>query len=100
MWFATVRSPVSKSSSTYIDDPYSEAESPIVDIDASARRHGISDDDMTHAFRNHWRALATDDADVTMYIGPSQAGLPLEIGVVVDDEGKRSSTRCKHVPSS
>ena len=23
-----------------------------MDIDASARRHGISDDDMTHAFRN------------------------------------------------
>jgi hypothetical protein len=59
-----------------------------VDIDASARRHGISDDDMTHAIRNHWRAFATDDAAVTMYIGPSQAGTALEIGVVVDDDGE------------
>jgi hypothetical protein len=26
-----------------------------VDIDASARQHGVTDDDMTHALRYHWR---------------------------------------------
>jgi hypothetical protein len=29
----------------------------------------------------------TDDPAVTMLIGPSKTGLPLEIGVVTDDEG-------------
>ena len=42
-------------------------------IEASARRHGVSDD-MTHAHQNHWRAFATDDPAVTMFVGPSQTG--------------------------
>jgi hypothetical protein len=42
-----------------------------VDIEASARKHGVSDDDMLHALRHHSRAFDTDDADVTMFIGPS-----------------------------
>ena len=45
-----------------------------VDIEASARKHGVSDDDMLHALRHHWRAFETDDPDVTMFIGPSDAG--------------------------
>ena len=59
----------------------------VVDIEASARKHGVSDEDMIHALRNHWQAFETDDAAVTMLIGPSTTGLPLEIGVVTDDEG-------------
>ena len=43
---------------------------------------------MTDAHRNHWRAFATDDPAVTMFIGPSQTGTPLEIGVVVDEDGE------------
>ncbi len=59
----------------------------MVDIEASARKHGVSDDDMLHAFRHHWRAFETDDPDVTMFIGPSTTSAPLEVGVVTDDDG-------------
>jgi hypothetical protein len=58
-----------------------------VDIEASARKHGVRDDDMLHALRHHWRAFETDDPSVTMFIGPSTNGDPLEIGVVTDDQG-------------
>jgi hypothetical protein len=58
-----------------------------VDIEASARKHGVADDDMIHAFRNHWKAYETDDPDVTMFIGPSRSGDPLEVGVVIDADG-------------
>lgn len=58
-----------------------------MDIEASARKHGVADDDMLHAVRNHWRAYRTDDPAVTMYIGPARSAEPLEVGVVVDDEG-------------
>jgi hypothetical protein len=59
----------------------------VVDIEASARTHDVSDDDMLHAIRNHWRAFETDDPAVTMYIGPATTAEPLEIGVVEDDQG-------------
>ena len=58
-----------------------------VDVDASARKHGVPDEDMLHALRHHWRAFETDDPAVTMFIGPSLTGRPLEVGVVVDAEG-------------
>jgi len=58
-----------------------------VDIEASARKHGVSEDDMLHALRNHWRAFQTDDPSVTMYIGPGSNADPLEIGVVDDGQG-------------
>jgi len=58
-----------------------------VDIEASARKHGVSDDDMTHAYRHHWTAFETDDPAVTMFVGPSRTAAPLEVGVVVDDAG-------------
>jgi hypothetical protein len=58
-----------------------------VEVEPSARKHGITDDDMIHAFRNCWKAYETDDPDVTMFIGPTQSGEPLEVGVVVDDTG-------------
>lgn len=59
-----------------------------MDIEASARRHGVHDDDMLHAYRHHRRAFATDDPSVTMFIGPDRTGAPLEVGVVVDDDGE------------
>ena len=46
---------------------------------ASARRHGIDDDDMLHAYRNPIRVFDLDD--LTMLIGPDRAGGLLEIGV-------------------
>ena len=58
-----------------------------MDIEASARRHGVPDEDMFHALRHHWRAYETDDPAVTMFVGPSTNGEPLEVGVVADEEG-------------
>ena len=58
-----------------------------MDVEPSARKHGVNDDDMFHAVRHHWRAFVTDDPAVTMFIGPAMAGEPLEVGVVEDDEG-------------
>ena len=58
-----------------------------MEVEASARKHGILDADMHHAYRHHWRAFDTDDPDVVMFIGPSRSGAPLEVGVVVDTDG-------------
>ena len=58
-----------------------------MDIESSARKHGVSDVDMIHALRHHWRAFGTDDPAVTMFIGPSTSAEPLEVGVVTDEEG-------------
>jgi hypothetical protein len=58
-----------------------------VDIEASARTHGVPDEDMLHAIRHHWRAYETDDSAVTMFIEPSRSAEPLEVGVVIDVEG-------------
>ena len=33
------------------------------------------------------RMLTSDDSEVTMFLGPSRAGAPLEVGVVTDEEG-------------
>jgi hypothetical protein len=46
---------------------------------ASARKHGVHDDDILHAYRHPTRVLQLDD--LTMLIGPSQTGQLLEIGV-------------------
>lgn len=58
-----------------------------MDIEASARKHGVHDEDMLNALRHHWRAFATDDDAVTLFIGPDLTGRPLEVGVVVNDDG-------------
>ncbi len=58
-----------------------------MDIEASARKHGVADHDMLHAIRNHWRAFETDDPAVTMFVGPATTAEPLEVGVVDDDGG-------------
>lgn len=46
---------------------------------ASARKHGIDDDDMLHAYRNPIRVFDLDD--LTMLIGPNRSASILEIGV-------------------
>ncbi len=58
-----------------------------MEIDANARKHGVTDEDMLHALRHHWRGFETDDPAITMFIGPSTRAEPLEVGVVADDEG-------------
>jgi hypothetical protein len=46
---------------------------------ASARRHGISDEDMLHAYRNPIRVFEFDE--LTIVIGPDQAARLLEVGI-------------------
>lgn len=58
-----------------------------LDIEPSATKHGIPEDDMLHAVRNHWRAFETDDPAVTLLVGPSLTGAPLEVGIVNDEDG-------------
>ena len=58
--------------SRYVDDV-----DPV--IVASARKHGIHDDDILHAYRHPTRVLALED--LVMLIGASRTGQLLEIGV-------------------
>ncbi len=46
---------------------------------ASARRHGIRDHDMIHAYRNPIRVFDLDD--LTMLIGADESARLLEIGI-------------------
>lgn len=46
---------------------------------ASARKHGIPDEDMLHAYRNPIRVFELDD--LAMLIGPDRSATLLEIGV-------------------
>ena len=47
----------------------------------SARKHGVSDEDMLHAYRNPIRIFELEDG-LTMVIGPNQAAVLFEVGVV------------------
>ncbi len=44
----------------------------------SARKHGVADDDMLHAYRNPIRVFEFDE--LTMLVGADAAGRLLEIG--------------------
>ena len=55
-----------------------------MDIEPSARKHGVRDGDMLHALRHYWRHVDTDDPAVAMFIGPSPTAEPLEVAVVSD----------------
>lgn len=46
---------------------------------ASARRHGISDDDMLHAYRHPARVFVL--SDLVMLVGADTSGRLLEVGV-------------------
>jgi hypothetical protein len=48
---------------------------------ASARKHGIPDDDMLHAYRHPVRVFDLDD--LTMLVGADASGRLLEVGVAV-----------------
>lgn len=50
---------------------------------ASARKHGIPDTDMLHAYRNPTRVFDLDG--LTMLVGADDSGRMLEIGVAVGD---------------
>lgn len=49
----------------------------------SARKHGVEDDDMLHAYRHPIRVF--QPSDVTMLIGGDQHGRLLEIGIAEAD---------------
>lgn len=49
-------------------------------ITESARKHGVADEDMRHALRNHIRAV--EHNDFTMVIGPARNGQLLEVGLL------------------
>jgi hypothetical protein len=51
----------------------------------SARRHGIPDDDMLHAYRNPIRIIDQPD-DVTMFIGPARDGSLSEVGIAEPED--------------
>ena len=59
------------------------APSPI--IAESARTHGVSDEDMLHAYRNPIRVFELEEP-FTMVIGANHAAIIFEIGVVEGTE--------------
>ena len=56
---------------------YVDAMDPV--ILSSARKHGVTDGDMLHAYHHPVRVFALDD--LTMLIGSDGAGRVLEVGV-------------------
>jgi len=60
-----------------VDEPF---------IAPSARKHGVSDDAILHAFNNPVRVENLDEG-LVMLVAPDNAGNLLEIGVVSSDEG-------------
>jgi hypothetical protein len=52
-------------------------------IVATARKHGVNDNDMLHAYRNPIRVFSLDD--LIMLIGADEAGNLLEIGVATGE---------------
>ena len=47
---------------------------------ASARKHGIADEDILHAFRN--AVFEVTDDDIMMLIGPNRHGNLIEIALI------------------
>ncbi len=55
-------------------------------IAPSARKHGVSDAAILHAFNNPVRAEDLDEG-LVMLVGPDHAGNLFELGVVTSNEG-------------
>jgi hypothetical protein len=51
----------------------------------SARRHGIDDEDLLHAYRNTTKAWSLEEGFV-MLVGPDRSGRLIEIGFVRGDD--------------
>ena len=54
-------------------------------IHPSARRHGVSDSQMLHAYRNAFKVVP--GGDMTILVGDDGFGRILEVGVVRMDDG-------------
>ena len=59
-------------------------DAPLVAI--SARKHGIRDDDMIHAF-NHPILVDELEEGLTMFVGADLAGNLLEVGIIDSSDG-------------
>ncbi len=57
-----------------------------MDVHPSARKHGITDEDIEHATA-HAMAIEDQDDDTRLYLGPSRSADLLEIVTIVRDEG-------------
>ncbi|HET6560356.1 MAG TPA: hypothetical protein VFG72_00630 [Marmoricola sp.] len=55
-------------------------------IAASARKHGITDDDILHAF-NHPISYEDLDEGFVMIIGPTRSAHMIELGFIDTDQG-------------
>ncbi len=64
-------------------------------IAPSARKHGVSDDDIVHAYAHPLRVFDLDEG-FTMLVGPSRAAAMLEVGVV---EGETSDVVVHAMPA-
>ncbi|GAA3634733.1 hypothetical protein GCM10022223_61400 [Kineosporia mesophila] len=53
-------------------------------IAGSARKHGVGDEDMQHAYMNPIRIFDVDEG-LRMFIGPDRTARLLEVGVVEGD---------------
>lgn len=60
-----------------------------LEIVHSARRHGIADEDILHAFRNAIRVVRLDD--MSILVGGDRSGRLLEVGIVIQ------GSRCRIV---
>jgi hypothetical protein len=58
-------------------------------IAVSARRHGVADEDIRHAWRNHILSHQADDEGVVIVVGPALDGSLLEVGVIGSDTSIR-----------
>lgn len=54
-------------------------------VHPSARRHGVDDSRILHAYRNAFKSIP--EADMTILVGDDGSGRVLEVGVVRTDDG-------------
>jgi len=62
-----------------------------VEVHSSARKHGISDDDIAHSVEHalvEYEFGGDDSASRTLVLGPDRAGNMLEVIVLVFDDGR------------
>jgi hypothetical protein len=72
-----------------VSQPVSTLRRVDLSIAMSARRHGVTDDDMRHAWRNHILSHESDDEGVVIVVGPARDGSLLEVGLIRTDTAVR-----------
>jgi hypothetical protein len=72
-----------------VSQPVSTVRRVDLTIDVSARRHGVADEDVRHAWRNHILSHEADDEGVVILVGPARDGSLLEVGMISSDTSIR-----------